>query len=97
MPAPEMAGAHRSPLNFYDNHHAHDCQRIALTRQFGRQLICLFTATKFKDVLGITHRCDTRSARLLQRFGFQLKESKNSIFCRAPCREEIYAFSRNKG
>lgn len=57
----------------------------------------LFASTEVEHVLGITDSRNAASVRLLERLGFQHRESRNIVFRGEPCSEEVYVLPRNKG
>jgi len=57
----------------------------------------LFSATRVRQVLGVTDIRNLASIRLLQRVGFQHKETSNTTFRGEPCSEATYVLQRNDG
>ena len=54
----------------------------------------LFTATPVSRVLGITDARNTSSVRLLQRLGFECRETRNTVFRGEECREHVFVLPR---
>jgi aminoglycoside 6'-N-acetyltransferase len=57
----------------------------------------LFATTRVKQVLGITDSRNLASVRLLERVGFQHRESRHTVFRGEPCVEAVYVLSRDDG
>lgn len=57
----------------------------------------LFASTAVDHVLGITDSRNAASIRLLERLGFEHRESRNTVFRGEPCSEEIYVLLRSTG
>lgn len=55
----------------------------------------LFSTTDITCVLGMTDERNLPSIRLLERLGFQYRESRCVVFRGEPCPEKVYALSRN--
>ncbi|HXS69886.1 MAG TPA: GNAT family protein, partial [Candidatus Polarisedimenticolia bacterium] len=56
----------------------------------------LFAATKVQHVFGITDTRNGASIRLLERTGFRLQATQETIFRGEPCSEKIYVIARNE-
>ena len=54
----------------------------------------LFTATPVSRVLGITDARNTPSVRLLERLGFECRETRNAVFRGEECREQVFVLPR---
>ena len=57
----------------------------------------LFTATPVSQIVGITDVQNTPSARLLQRLGFECRETRNAIFRGQECMEQVFVLPRHDG
>jgi RimJ/RimL family protein N-acetyltransferase len=57
----------------------------------------LFECTKVREVMGITDIRNVPSVRLLERSGFQYRESRAAIFRGEHCSEAVFMLSRNDG
>ncbi len=61
-----------------------------------REVINLvFDWTDAEQVLGIVESVNVRSARVLERAGMRMVESRPGIFRDAPCIDHVYSISRN--
>jgi aminoglycoside 6'-N-acetyltransferase len=54
----------------------------------------LFTATPVTQVHGITDARNTASARLLERLGFECRETREAVFRGEECREQVFVLPR---
>ena len=57
----------------------------------------LFTATKVRQVRGVTDTRNVASIRLLERAGFHYKETQHVVFRSESCSEEVYVLPRSAG
>lgn len=56
----------------------------------------VFAATPVQRVLGITDSRNSASARLLERTGFKLQESRGAMFRGESCIEQVYVLARGR-
>jgi RimJ/RimL family protein N-acetyltransferase len=56
----------------------------------------LFTATPVAQIRGITDARNAPSVRLLERLGFECRETRNAVFRGAKCRQQIFVLPRVK-
>jgi RimJ/RimL family protein N-acetyltransferase len=57
----------------------------------------LFSATPVLRILGITDARNTASARLLERLGFECRETRHAVFRGEECMEQVFVFPRHDG
>jgi [ribosomal protein S5]-alanine N-acetyltransferase len=57
----------------------------------------LFTATPVSRVLGITDARNTPSVRLLERLGFECRDTRNAVFRGEECVERVFILPRDDG